>query len=94
MSDVSLEVNLVNEEITLIVEGPVTIVTNAGVQTFKYTQNTAADTWVVNHNLNRACNEATYNLAGQRVGCDVAKPSLNTVIFSFLTPQTGFAEIS
>jgi hypothetical protein len=92
MSDIELTL-VEGGSFELTIEGPVTTI-SGGAAVYRYEQNAPSLSWVVNHNLNRACNEAVYNLAGERVNCDVTKPSLNTIIFSFLAPQTGFAEIS
>jgi hypothetical protein len=94
MSDVTLEVNLQNDEITLVVDGPVQIVSNTGVQAFRFEQSTTSAAWTVNHNLNRPCNGQAFNLSGEQVACDVSKASLNTMRFLFAQPTAGFAEIS
>jgi hypothetical protein len=94
MSDVTLELDLINEEITLVVDGPVQLITTTGSLPYRHTQTTAAAEWVVAHNLNRPANGQAYDGAGNRVGCDIQEFSLNVMKFNFLEPRNGFAVIN
>jgi hypothetical protein len=80
------------DNIELVIEGPVTIVSGA-TSTFNYVQSIPATIWTINHNLNRKVSGQAFNLLGQLVGVDGERVSDNIFRFTFLQPTSGEALI-
>ena len=67
-----------------------------GVEDLGYThqQPSAADTWIVNHNLNKKCSCAVYTVGGVQVWAQVTIISDNQLQVLFDGPHSGYAVVN
>ena len=58
---------------------------------YQHTQSVSADTWTVNHNLNRHPNITLTSVGGKLMVADILHTSINQVLVYFDQPTTGLA---
>lgn len=66
---------------------------DVGYQPFEFTQVSATDTWVINHNMNRRPSVTVYDTANEVVLGSVVYDSLNTLTITFSVPVAGTAHL-
>lgn len=65
-----------------------------GGTALQFNFNSAATSWVINHNLNRAASVEVFTSGGVRMMADVQNISSNQTIVTFDVPQSGYAIIN
>lgn len=66
----------------------------SGDKNFVFTQNVAASTWVINHNLGKYASVTIVDSAGTKVNGEIEYNSINQVTVTFRSPFTGEAYLN
>ena len=66
----------------------------SGDKNFVYTQNVAASTWVITHNLGKYASVTIVDSAGTKVNGEIEYNSINQVTVTFRSPFTGEAYLN